>query len=55
MARDYTKIMGRWGVREIRRSGRQKTGVKMQTWNTYTISRYDSIPRRFENHARINY
>jgi len=31
MARDYTKIVGRWGVREIGRNRRQKTAVKKNT------------------------
>ena len=50
MARDYIKIMGRWGDGEIGRNRRQKAVDKKRTRNTDT----DTI-RRFENPARVNF
>jgi hypothetical protein len=48
MARDYIKIMGRWGDGEIGRNRRQKAVDKKRTRNTDTI-------RRFENAPRVNF
>ena len=50
MARDYIKIMERWGDGEIGRNRRQKAVDKKRTRNTDT----DTI-RRFENTARVNF
>jgi hypothetical protein len=66
--RNCIKIMGRWGDREIGRNSRQKAEAesrgrkqrqkaiykkRTRNTNTDTISRYDSIPSRFEQTARV--